>query len=305
MSDTGVVFPTIDLGEVSYEISNQKLREASERWGCFRVINHGVSLSLMSEMKKTVMDLFERPYEVKVRNTDVLPGSGYRARPSETNPYYEALGLFDLASPQVVNTFCDQLDASTEQREIIMKYTEAILGLAKDLSRRLAESYGLADTTNFLKSWQTQFSINKYHFKPETIGKPGAQLHSDFGFLTILQDDENVGGLEVPDPSSGTLFPVSPLLNSFAILLGDMAKIWSNGRWCNAKHIVQCNEGKTRFSIVSFLLGPMDTDLEAPSEFVDAEHPRLYKAISHKEYRSLRMTTNLHDGEALKLISYE
>ena len=116
MSNTGVVFPTIDLGELSDEILNQKLREAGERLGCFRVINHGVSLSLMSEMKKTVMDLFERPYEVKVRNTDVLPGSGYRFRPSETNPNYEALGLLDLASPQALNTFCDQLDASAEQR---------------------------------------------------------------------------------------------------------------------------------------------------------------------------------------------
>ncbi|KAG2297896.1 hypothetical protein Bca4012_009085 [Brassica carinata] len=305
MSDTGVVFPTIDLGELSDEILNQKIREAGERSGCFRVINHGVSLSLMSEMKKTVMDLFERPYEVKVRNTDdVLPGSGYRFRPSETNPNYEALGLYDLTSPQALNTFCDQLDASAEQREIMVKYAEAIHGLAKDLSRRLAESYGLADTTNYFKSWPIQFSINKYHFKPEIVGTVGVKAHTDFGFLTILQDDENVAGFEAMDPSSGTFFSLSPLTNSLAINLGDMATIWSNGRLSSVKHRVRC-ETKTRFSIVSFLLGPMDTDLEAPSAFVDAEHPRLYKPISNKGIRSLRVTTNLIDGEALKHISYE
>ena len=71
------------------------------------------------------------------------------------------------------------------------------------------------------------------------------------------------------------------------------------------KHRVQCNEATKRFSIASFLLGPMDTDLEPPSEFVDAEHPRLYKAISHDGVRNIRMTTKLHDGEALKLITYE
>ncbi|CAN7064091.1 unnamed protein product [Brassica oleracea var. botrytis] len=245
MSATSVIFPTIDLGEVSDEILNQKLREASERWGCYRVINHGVSLSVKSDMKKTIMDLFERPYKVKVRNTDVQQWSGYTAQ-SEINPYNEALGLYDTASPQAVNTFS------------------------------------------------------------EAVGKPsGVNLHTDWGFLTILQDDENVGGLEAIDPSSETVFPLPPLANSLAINLGDMATIWSNGRLCNVKHRVQCNEAKTRFSIASFLLGPMDTDLEAPSEFVDAEHPRLYKAISHKGYRSLRMATNLHDGEALKLISYE
>ena len=115
MAKTNGVIPTIDLGEVSDKILNQQIREASERWGCFRVINHGVPLSLMSDMKKTVMDLFERPHEVKVRNTDVLLGSGYRA-PNEINPYYEALGLYDMASPQAVNIFCDQLEASADQR---------------------------------------------------------------------------------------------------------------------------------------------------------------------------------------------
>lgn len=115
MAETGGVIPTIDLVEVSDKILNQKIREASERWGCFRVINHGVSVSLMSDMKKTIMDLFERPHEVKMRNTDVLQGIGYRA-PYAINPYYETLGLYDMASPQAVNTFCDQLDASPDQR---------------------------------------------------------------------------------------------------------------------------------------------------------------------------------------------
>ncbi|AAD39299.1 putative oxoglutarate/iron-dependent dioxygenase, non-hem dioxygenase domain-containing protein [Arabidopsis thaliana] len=298
----GVIIPTIDLEEVSDKILNQKIREASERWGCFRVINHGVSLSLMAEMKKTVIDLFQRPYEVKVRNTDVLLGSGYRA-PNEINPYYEALGLYDMASPHAVNTFCDQLEASADQREIMVKYAKAINGLATDLARKLAESYGLVET-DFFKEWPSQFRINKYHFKPETVGKLGVQLHTDSGFLTILQDDENVGGLEAMDNSSGTFFPIDPLPNTLAINLGDMATIWSNGRLCNVKHRVQCKEATMRYSIASFLLGPMDTDLEPPSEFVDAEHPRLYKPISHEGVRNIRMTKKLHDGEALKLITH-
>lgn len=136
MAEINGVIPTIDLGEVSDKILNEKIREASERWGCFRVINHGVSLSLMSEMKKTVMDLFERPYEVKRRNTDVLLGSGYRA-PNETNPYYEALGLYDMASPQAVNTFCDQLDASADQRFLLFPFLFLLVGLKRFLTRTL------------------------------------------------------------------------------------------------------------------------------------------------------------------------
>ncbi|CAN6885252.1 unnamed protein product [Brassica oleracea var. botrytis] len=303
MAETGGVIPTIDLEEViSDKILNQKIREASERWGCFRVMNHGVSLSLMSEMKKTIMDLFERPHEVKVRNTDVLLGIGYRA-PYDINPYYETFGLYDMASPQAVDTFCDQLDASADQREIMVKYAKSTDGLAKDLARRLAESYGLAET-DFFKGWPSQLRMNKYHFKPEAVGKLGFHLHTDSGFLTILQADENVGRLEAMDNASGKFFPISPMPNTLAIILGDMASIWSNGRLCNVKHRVQCNEATERFSIASFLLGPT-TDMEPPSEFVDAEHPRLYKPISHEGIRNIRTIKKLVDGEALKLIIYE
>lgn len=112
MEELSGIMPTIDLEEVSDKILNQKIREAGERWGCFRVKNHGISLSLMSEMKETVIDLFERPYEVKLRNTHVLHGS-------KINPYYETLGLYDIISPQAVNTFCGQLDASSDQRFLL------------------------------------------------------------------------------------------------------------------------------------------------------------------------------------------
>ncbi|CAH8391583.1 unnamed protein product [Eruca vesicaria subsp. sativa] len=185
----------------------------------------------------------------------------------------------------------------------MVKYAKAIDGLAKDLARRLAESYGLAET-DFFKGWPRQFRINKYHFTPETVGKLGFNLHTDSGFLTILQTDENVGGLEAMDNVSGKFFPISPLPNTLAIILGDMAKIWSNGRLCNVKHRVQCNEATKRYTIASFLLGPV-TDLEPPNEFVDDEHPRLYKPISHEGLRNIRMIKKLSDGEALKLITYE
>lgn len=115
MAELDEIIPIIDLKEVPNELLNKKIHEASERWGSFRVINHGVPSSLMSEMKKTGKDLFNRPYEVKIRNKDVVPGRGYMA-PTKSLPLFEAVSLYDLASPQVINTFCDQLDASAEQR---------------------------------------------------------------------------------------------------------------------------------------------------------------------------------------------
>lgn len=105
--------PKIHLSDFPGEYEN--LRKACEEWGCFRVLNHGIPLDLMEEMKKVVGSLLDLPMEIKTRNQDVIAGSGYMA-PSPKNPLYEALGLYDMASSQAVHHFCSQLDATPSQR---------------------------------------------------------------------------------------------------------------------------------------------------------------------------------------------
>lgn len=107
--------PVIDLQDFPRQSS--KLIWACEEWGCFRILNHDniLPVSLMAEMKKVVRALLDLPTEIKKRNKDVIEGSGYMA-PSEKNPLYEALGLYDMSSPEDVDAFCTQLDASPPQR---------------------------------------------------------------------------------------------------------------------------------------------------------------------------------------------
>ncbi|XP_011038125.1 PREDICTED: 2-oxoglutarate-dependent dioxygenase DAO-like [Populus euphratica] len=295
MGESGV--PTIDLQGFPGQYG--KLRRACEEWGCFRLVNHNISLAIMADMKRVVRSLLDLPFDVKKRNLDVISGSGYMA-PSQVNPLYEALGLYDMGSSQAVDTFCSQLDASSYQREVIEMYAKAIHGAAKDVARKLAESLGLSG--DFFESWVCQFRINKYNFTPETIGSSGVQIHTDSGFLTILQDDENVGGLEVMNPS-GAYVAVDPVPGTLLINLGDIAKAWSNGRFRNVQHRVQCKEATIRISIASFLLSLLasNEEVEAPPELVDSEHPRLYVPFTYEDYRKLRLTTKLQAGEALEL----
>lgn len=107
--------PVIDL--LDFPNQSSKLIAASEDWGCFRLINfqHILPATLMSDMKEVVRSLFDLPVEIKRRNVDVIAGSGYMA-PTPKNPFYEALGLYDMASPSDVHNFCSQLNASSHQR---------------------------------------------------------------------------------------------------------------------------------------------------------------------------------------------
>jgi len=290
--------PIIDLE--TFPEQSKLLIQACEEWGCFRIINHHRILPapLAAEMKGVALSLLDLPAEIKQRNIDVIAGSGYMA-PSKINPHYEALGLYDISSSDAVEAFCTQLDASSQQRKTITKYAEAIHELAMDIMHKIVEAMGLS-TLSF-EAWPCQFRINKYNFTPEAVGSTGVQIHTDSSFLTILQDDENVGGLEVMN-KSGEFVAVEPMPGSLVVNFGDIANIWSNGRFRNVKHRVQCKEATLRLSIASFLLGPKETPVEAPPELVDSEHPRLYVPFTYKDYRMLRVSNKLHTGEALDLL---
>ncbi|KAA8547627.1 hypothetical protein F0562_004056 [Nyssa sinensis] len=184
-------------------------------------------------------------------------------------------------------------------RETIVRYAQAIHELAMDIGQKLAEGMGLAAV--WFQGWPCQFRINKYNFTPETVGSSGVQIHTDSGFLTILQDDENVGGLEVMD-KSGAFVAVEPLPGTLLVNLGDIANAWSNGRLCNVKHRVQRKEATIRISIASFLLGPKEAAVEAPPEFVDSACPRRFVPFTYEDYRKLRFSTKLHAGKALNLV---
>ncbi|XP_051117215.1 2-oxoglutarate-dependent dioxygenase DAO-like isoform X1 [Andrographis paniculata] len=287
--------PVIDL----ISGAGKDLIGACEEWGCFRIVNFQEILedSLLREMKAVVRSLLDLPAAVKSRNRDVIAGSGYMA-PSETNPHYEALGLFDMASPPDVQAFCSNLEATPYQRDTILKYAKKVNQVMREIVLKIGQGLGINDVPN-LDDWSCQFRINKYNFSSETMGCRGVQLHTDSSFLTLLQDDEKFGGLEIMK-RNGEFHAVEPCPGTLLVNLGDLATVWSNGKFLNVKHRVICKEVGIRVSIASFLLGPNDEKIVAPPELVDLEHPRMYVPFTFRELRNLRMSEKLHIGEALR-----
>lgn len=108
-------------------------------------------------------------------------------------------------------------------RETVLKYSQAAHELAMDIGRKLAKSMGLVD--DLFNGWPCQFRINKYHFTPQSVGSSGVQIHTDSGFLTILQEDENVAGLEVMDKNSGEFIAVDPMPNTLLVNIGDIGTV--------------------------------------------------------------------------------
>ncbi|XP_054782747.1 2-oxoglutarate-dependent dioxygenase DAO-like [Prosopis cineraria] len=299
--------PIIDMQKLPEEEEYKKLREACEQWGCFRVMNRAVPLKLMEEMKKVATCLADRPLEIKKRNVDVTKGSGFTA--ISLNPIYENIGIHDVASSVAVNDFCSQMDASPQERETVKAYLEVVHELAVDTGVNLKECFvGLlssslsSETRDDLKDWRCQFKINKFNYSPETVGLLGLKEHTDPGFVTVLQDDELIGGLEAFNTSSGFYVDVPPISGTFVINLGDVAHVWSNGRIMTVNHHVVCKEGKSRIYVVTSIFGPKNGDVEVAKEFVDCDHPCQFKPFNFKNYLETRWSTNLRVGEALEFL---
>ncbi|KAK7406969.1 hypothetical protein VNO78_08606 [Psophocarpus tetragonolobus] len=294
--------PVIDVGKMNGEEEElKKLREACERWGCFRIINHTIPATLMAEMKSVVEALHDLPVEIKERNTHVLAGSGY-VGPTEFSPFFESLGIYDMCSSQAMDNFCSQLQASPHQRQIMEAYGKAVHDLAMMMGKKICESLGIV-VADFEEYWICELRLNKNDFTPESVGSTGVGIHTDSAFVTILKDDDNVGGLEVINPS-GSFVPTPHFPGTFLVILGDIARVWSNGRFRNLTHRVLCKEGNKRFSFVTFLLPQRNSKVEPPSELVDHDHPRLYPPFLFDDYRKLRFSNNLFNAHALELLRF-
>lgn len=108
---------------------------------------------------------------------------------------------------------------------MIRCYASKLHGLIVEIASKIAESMGLVGYS--FKEWACQFRMNRYNFGDESVGCSGVQTHTDSGFLTVLQEDECVGGLEVMD-KAGSFVAVDPVPGSFLVNLGDVAKVRTN-----------------------------------------------------------------------------
>jgi isopenicillin N synthase-like dioxygenase len=86
----------------------------------------------------------------------------------------------------------------------------------------------------------------------EAAGDQGVGSHADYGFVTLLLQDE-VGGLEVLPPGTSQWLPVEPLPGALVVNLGEMLEVATEGYLAATIHRVQAPPpGVDRYSVPFF-----------------------------------------------------
>ncbi len=131
--------------------------------------------------------------------------------------------------------------------------------------------------------------LRMLHYPPQPPDSPadlfGSQPHTDYGFITLLVQDDT-GGLQVRN-RAGSWIDAPPVAGSFVMNVGDITQRWTNDRFVSTPHrVINCS-GRDRFSIPYFF----DPDMAARIECLGAG-PARHAPVAFGDYLMHRLDAN-------------
>ena len=289
--------PVIDLSNPDTGLLRRQIYQACSTWGFFQLINHTVDADLISAFKDVMKDFFALSYETKLKlKRNAVNARGYfdDELTKRKRDWKECIDVgvpgsrnWNVADDDETNSCLDgynQFPSSDECphfRDVVIKYFSQCADLSEQLSKLMACALGVqegSEDAQFVeRMMQNHTSYLRMNFYPEckddknsieyNTAPLGISPHRDAGFLTILLQDDDCHSLQVArfedGDTDGNWVTVHPIPGSLTINTGDMAMIWSNGRFRAPLHRVLTDPSKVRYS-APFDYNPGYNDFIAP-----------------------------------------
>lgn len=302
--------PVIDISpfwsgdsSVRNEVAAQ-VSKAVREIGFLVIKGHGVPESVMEVMEKTSQAFFDLPMETKIRIKNVIRGSmrGYMPYGEEALSYTVGESAppdlkegFQMGRPN----FSPEESYSPEVKSILFNanvwppempeletvmtaYYKEMDRVTRALLRIFAVALKLPEGT-FESDFDRPASVIRVNNYPaqEKAPEPGqirAGAHTDYGILTILKPDYEVGGLQVQN-FKGEWVEAPLVPGTFIINIGDMMMRWTNDTWLSNMHrVVNPASGgnSRRLSIAFFAYPNAETVVECIPTCTSDKNPAKY-----------------------------
>lgn len=279
------------------EILNE-IKEASETWGFFQMVNHGVPVWVMDDMLKAIKEFHEQPSEVKKKwysrdhklkvryfsNGDLLVAKAANWRDTIMFDFHD--GPLD---PQAYPLVC---------REAVIKFMEHILKLREILSELMSEALGLKrDYLANIECMKSETVVCHYYPTcPEPELTFGATKHSDPSSLTILLQD-TIGGLQVLHQNHWV--DINPIHGALVANIGDFMQLISNDKFKSVEHRVLAGSVGPRASVACHVYPNASKKYRPIEEFISDENPPKYRETDITEYLTHFRSKGLDGCKAL------
>ncbi|WP_317930022.1 isopenicillin N synthase family dioxygenase [Halioxenophilus sp. WMMB6] len=286
------MLPTIDFAPGAHSNPGAALDHSLHQLGFAQVSNIGIDQQLLAQVFATSREFFLGPQAAK---------DGCRYRSAAENFGYQ--GLFDenldpdapadIKESLTLRNIIHQPPSlerwpSPAFRDLMQAFFADAFAAAKRLQVVIAEQLGVAGDY-FTRRHCGECTSLRLLYYPHDLqhqlqaGQLGAGAHCDYGFITLLFQDE-IGGLQVQN-RQGAWLNIPPQAGSVVINSGDLLERWSNGRYRSTPHRVEAKLGQQARQSIALFVDPDSSTLVAPlPTCTGPDNPARYPPITAAEH---------------------
>ncbi|KAJ8768138.1 hypothetical protein K2173_021078 [Erythroxylum novogranatense] len=286
--------PVVDIGLLTSPSSSslqelEKLRSALSTWGCFQIVNHGMTSGFLDKVREVAEQFFALPMAEKQkysRQEDSIEGYGNDMVLSDQQTIDWTDRLYLTLSPEDQRQYIFWPQNPEAFREVLHKYTINLKQVNEILLKAMAKSLSLHDDS-FLNQYGEKALITaRYNFYPP-CPRPdlilGVKPHADGSAITFLLQDKHVEGLQFLKDKEWFRVPI--ISHALLVNVGDQIEIMSNGIFKSPVHRVVTNSERDRITLAVFCIPDSENEIQPLDELVTEAKPRLYRKV--KDYVSL------------------